>query len=875
MALGGELQGYEVLVVVALVVAAQTDEDGQLVVLQLRVVGHQVVGVHIHLQTLVLAQVEVGVLVDGLRLVLRQVLHHQAERLLVVLRQLRLRGVGSTADARRQHVGHRLALSVLLNVDGAGLQQTRLGAGTGLQVLLVLAPLAADQVETAEAKHHRLLEASEEHTHETNRGKVVDSAYLLFPFAQRHTVLIPAHGERVAVAQLSIVVAVVYDIRFVRLLPAVVGLQLVVADGYAILVVALILVQCEVLIDVLHVWSGFVRCVVRLRLVVAGRRVALRVVDALVAVHDALALTVEVGAAEVVVVIAGRVAAPGAQHAVVGDDAANLVEPLLVGSVLALLAIGQSVQAYVLQRARATGGGKGIGLRGLHRNLTPLGGLVRGRAVDWHTALVEFLTVAQHVFRHLAEVDVQLAGMTRGRSLLTGVDVGVEQPELHIFYISLLKVGGLQTAHHAAPLLGWLHQRAVGIELRGEVVGAAFLRIVSQVQHRQRRDGTIEGRLVAVRIELFHVDLADVVVAELVEVALDVRGGKTAAAPRKNGVDIVPRQQSALVAAADRGLVVMVGKHRGHAAEHPRLRVADVEHVLRVLEVVDVRRIVLRAVSLAGNELCKLSGERDLRRLRTMQQRQAVEHVGEPLRLLLPVHVQTPDGVVERLLAHIYFRGERLFLQMHQRTAQREVLVEVVLPVHAHHRLAVQTVVVVRLQGNVHVRASIDNALVEDGHLAGRVVYGIVGAFSQGDAAGGNHHRPLRHVVGTQRDDVGRGALELSAQQELVLFCILLGDGLGRIVQLVETILVCQLAQALALQIGTQIIAEGLGRRQEDASVADRVALHEVELSVGMRLHVGIEAVQSHHLQQCCRLQLLLGQVVQVGTRGIALVFDV
>ena len=76
--LGRQLQGYEVLVVVALVVAAQTDEYCQLVVLELCGVGYEVVGVYEHLQSLVLSQVEVGVLIDGLRLVLREVLHRQA-----------------------------------------------------------------------------------------------------------------------------------------------------------------------------------------------------------------------------------------------------------------------------------------------------------------------------------------------------------------------------------------------------------------------------------------------------------------------------------------------------------------------------------------------------------------------------------------------------------------------------------------------------------------------------------------------------------------------------------------------------------------------------------------------------------------------------
>ena len=84
---------------------------------------------HKHLYVLVLAQVQMGGLIHSLRLVLAQVLHRETECLLVVLSELRLTGVGSTIDARRQYVGHRGALCVLLYVDGAHLQQTGLGSG--------------------------------------------------------------------------------------------------------------------------------------------------------------------------------------------------------------------------------------------------------------------------------------------------------------------------------------------------------------------------------------------------------------------------------------------------------------------------------------------------------------------------------------------------------------------------------------------------------------------------------------------------------------------------------------------------------------------------------------------------------------------------
>ena len=617
-----------------------------------------------HLQATVAAEVEVGVLIDGLRLVLRQVLHRQAERLLIILGELGLRWVGGTADARGQHVGHGLALGVLLDVDGTHLEHARLCAGRGLQVLLILAPFAAHEVERSEAQHDGLLESGEEHAHEADGGEVVDGSHLLLILGERYAILIPTDGERVAVAQLGIIVTMVDDVGVFRLHAAVVGLQLVVADGDAILIVALILVERIVLVDVLHVGAGLVAAVVAFGLVVGRRRVALRVIDALVAVHDGAPLTVEVGAAEVVVVVAGGVLAPGLDERVVLHDGADGVEPLAVGAEGALLLVGQTVQSDVLQLSRAAGRGEGIGLSGLHGNLAPLCLLEARRAVDGHAALIELLAVAEHVLRDLAQVDVQLAAVLRGGAVLTRIYIRIEHPELHVLDVSLLEVGRLQFAHHAAPAAGRILQRTVRIEVERQVVGAALLRIVSQVEHGQGRRGAVVGRLVAVGIELLDVDLADVVVRQLIQVALDVGRREARRAAGEDGVDVIPCQQGTSIAGGYRLLVVMSGEHRGHARQHPCLRVADVEQVLRILEVVQIGGIVLRAVALAGDELGKLARERDLRGLRAVQQGQAVEQVGQPLRLLLPVHVESPDGVVQRFLAHGHLGDEGLLLQV-------------------------------------------------------------------------------------------------------------------------------------------------------------------------------------------------------------------
>ena len=142
-------------------------------------------------------------------------------------------------------------------------------------------------------------------------------------------------------------------------------------------------------------------------------------------------------------------------------------------------------------------------------------------------------------------------------------------------------------------------------------------------------------------------------------------------------------------------------------------------------------------------------------------------------------------------------------------------------------------------------------------------------------AASRHHYRPLRHVVGTERDDVGRRTLVLSHQQELVLLGRLLGYGLGRVVQFVEHILVGHAAQACTLQLVAQIVAERLGRREEHTAIADSIAADVVKLAVGVGFHVVVQTVHAQQFQQCFSLHLLFRQIGQVDTRRVALILHV
>ena len=91
-----------------------------------------------------------------------------------------------------------------------------------------------------------------------------------------------------------------------------------------------------------------------------------------------------------------------------------------------------------------------------------------------------------------------------------------------------------------------------------------------------------------------------------------------------------------------------------------------------------------------------------------------------------------------------------MFREVHQGTANLEILREIVLPVQSEHRLPLHAVFGVRLIGGSHILIRIEKTLVYDCYFTGRIVYGIVAALMELHTSCRNLHTSLRHVVGTQ-----------------------------------------------------------------------------------------------------------------------------
>ena len=261
------------------------------------------------------------------------------------------------------------------------------------------------------------------------------------------------------------------------------------------------------------------------------------------------------------VVVAGRVCPYRVEHGG-ANFALNLAQELLIRFPLLLLGIVESVHTYVLQGACALGCSEGVCGSSLIWHLAPLRCGVSLRSVDRHSALVELLAVAQDVLAHLAKVDVEVASIFRSLALATCIDEGVEHPELYVLHVGSLEVVGVELAHHAAPMLLRIVERSVLREVGIEVVRSALVGIVGKIEYGQRRRSSVVRTLVAVGEKLVDIELANVMVAELFEVALDVAWRERRRAACEQGVDSVPRKSRAVEARAQSGHVRLFGEHR-------------------------------------------------------------------------------------------------------------------------------------------------------------------------------------------------------------------------------------------------------------------------------------------------------------------------
>ena len=130
---------------------------------------------------------------------------------------------------------------------------------------------------------------------------------------------------------------------------------------------------------------------------------------------------------------------------------------------------------------------------------------------------------------------------------------------------------------------------------------------------------------------------------------------------------------------------------------------------------------------------------------------------------------------------------------MHDRTADDEVFVELVLEVGTEEGLALHGESGLVLQLDIDVRAGLKDGGVDDRHRSHGVVYGVVHVLDEGGTAGSDSDGTARHVHRAEAYLTAVRTFVFTGEAEFILLADLLRHDEGRVVQLLIAIFLRQI----------------------------------------------------------------------------------
>ena len=138
-------------------------------------------------------------------------------------------------------------------------------------------------------------------------------------------------------------------------------------------------------------------------------------------------------------------------------------EIVCISAESALFFRGQTVVTHVLSAACIARRVEGISHRILRWYQPPRRFRhLRAVAVCRESTFVELTAVFEHIFRYFAQIEVEIAVVSRYFSV--DLREGIHHPKLHILHIGRIEVRSLETAHHTTPALRRIQQSAVAVQ---------------------------------------------------------------------------------------------------------------------------------------------------------------------------------------------------------------------------------------------------------------------------------------------------------------------------------------------------------------------------------------------------------------------------
>ena len=178
------------------------------------------------------------------------------------------------------------------------------------------------------------------------------------------------------------------------------------------------------------------------------------------------------------------------------------------------------------------------------------------------------------------------------------------------------------------------------------------------------------------------------------------------------------------------------------------------------------------------------------------------------------------------------------------------------------------------LQPHIHIRARLDNRLIQYRHSSHRVVHRIIHVLYQRRTSCSHHHTSARDIHRIQANLIARRTFVFTYQGKLILLRQLLCHHQGRVIQLLEHIFLryCGIPNRLC-----QITTKGLQHREDDSSCRGYccITLHIVKATVWRVVITRVQTIQLHHAQQLFALHSTLHQVLHIRSHRVVTILHI
>ena len=281
----------------------------------------------------------------------------------------------------------------------------------------------------------------------------------------------------------------------------------------------------------------------------------------------------------------------------------------------------------------------------------------------------------------------------------------------------------------------------------------------------------------------------------------------------------------------------------------------------------------------AGNKVCKLSAEIQIRRCFGLVKRKQIDQFCNQRNFLAKVHIHSPNGVARRLFLVVHFLSYGAFVQLHQGSSESEVFVYFVVGSQSKQALGYRTEHRVGFCRYGNRCSRIEIALVDNPNSSHCIIDSIVCSFGKCYSSCHYLYRTLGYVHRTERNLRSRRGFEPSFQVELVLIGVLLCLRLRKGVKRVKTILVGKL---IIVQGSPQIFAKRLNGRKEYQSLVSLYCstcgcgiIDKVEHSVGIHVLLIVHSVQAEHLQKRYALIVSISEISRLHSVFVCLIQNI